>query len=1131
MSAQQKQVEKVKNKSRMNIHRKSLSIEKKDVERQNDKYRKTVERNNMSAQQKQVEKVKEKTRINIHRKSLSIEKKDAEKQEDKYRKALERNNMSDQQNKAEKVKQKTRMNIHRKSRSLKKKNAERQKDKCRKTLERNNMSEQQNTAEKVKQKTRMDIHRKRLGIEKKDVERRKDKYRKTVERNNMSAHQKQVEKVKKKSRMNIHRKSLSIEKKDAEKQKDKYRKALERNNMNDQQNKAEKVKQKTRMNIHRKSLSLETKDAERQKDKSRKTLERNKMSGKQKTAQKLKNKLRMIAERTNMTSEKILVSRKRNKQLKHHKRTNCLNNEVAIKEFKAICLQGPVHICCSCMRLLYKQSVLKLRTGKYCKIKSVCEVLSFTHLSEKDSYICKTCDKYLNKGKLPPQNFTNNLYLDRIPEELADLSSLESRLLAQRVPFMKISARPSGGQRAISGAIVNVPIDTFDTCTHLPRPPPNSEMIMLQLKRKVEYKSSVFNQYIRPSRVMAGLDYLIKNNTLYYGINKNTSAFSADTEPESGWNDIIDKEEPDSQLNQQHLDIVPKTTIEKDDHKSLTNQTNNKTDTDTELSDDSEISSEDNEIEKCFPYDTCLQPSDGNEIFSIAPAEGNTPLSLLTDPNAEHLAFPTLFPKGRFGYTYKRDTKLHHRQYLNARLLNVDTRFATNTDYIFFSQFHVEKKQLLDNVQIALRKVRSGDTVTAADVRSSQTIQSFVSQNLAYMLLKNIRGSPAYWQKSMYDLLAMVRQLGVFTWFLTLSSADMKWIDIIRIIAQQHGVHLTDDDILNMPWEEKCKWLRNNPVTAARHFDYKVQQFFRIILLKQKVLGKVTDYFIRTEFQQRGSPHVHCVIWVQDAPVCGINTEKEVCTFVDQYISCQLPRQNDDPELFQLVSTLQQHRHTRTCRKSGQLCRFHFPKIPVPYTLLSEDKKKSCDDTDCNNDNVTTDHEHHRDTDTDTVGLDKTIPVNHGATELTVDESVNYKQILKRVGECVYSCKEKNISLPLQKILELCNTNERMYADAIRNAESSLKIFHKREPCDEFVNNYNPTILKCWEANMDLQYVTDVYACIKYIVSYVTKDERQLSDLLRNASKQANHSTIRQQLKHLGNIFLNHREISARGHL
>jgi hypothetical protein len=140
-----------------------------------------------------------------------------------------------------------------------------------------------------------------------------------------------------------------------------------------------------------------------------------------------------------------------------------------------------------------------------------------------------------------------------------------------------------------------------------------------------------------------------------------------------------------------------------------------------------------------------------------------------------------------------------------------------------------------------------------------------------------------------------------------------------------------------------------NPVTAARHFDYKVQQFFKIMILKNRVLGEVKHYFIRTEFQQRGSPHVHCVFWVKNAPVCGRNSEQAICAFVDKYVSCQLPCEKDDPELCQLVSTLQQHRHTRTCRKSGVFCRFHFPKILVPFTLLTKDKNKYNTSTTTNN--------------------------------------------------------------------------------------------------------------------------------------------------------------------------------------
>ena len=40
----------------------------------------------------------------------------------------------------------------------------------------------------------------------------------------------------------------------------------------------------------------------------------------------------------------------------------------------------------------------------------------------------------------------------------------------------------------------------------------------------------------------------------------------------------------------------------------------------------------------------------------------------------------------------------------------------------------------------------------------------------------------------------MVRQLGIPTFFLTLTTADMKCPDIISIIARQYGVIYTDDE-------------------------------------------------------------------------------------------------------------------------------------------------------------------------------------------------------------------------------------------------------------------------------------------------------------------------------------------------
>ena len=67
-----------------------------------------------------------------------------------------------------------------------------------------------------------------------------------------------------------------------------------------------------------------------------------------------------------------------------------------------------------------------------------------------------------------------------------------------------------------------------------------------------------------------------------------------------------------------------------------------------------------------------------------------------------------------------------------------------------------------------------------------------------------------------------------------------------------------------------------------------------------KPLGEIADYAIRIEFQARGSPHAHCVIWVKDAPEYGVDHDSKVCDFIDQYVSCKLP--NQDGKLRELSS-------------------------------------------------------------------------------------------------------------------------------------------------------------------------------------------------------------------------------------
>ena len=61
---------------------------------------------------------------------------------------------------------------------------------------------------------------------------------------------------------------------------------------------------------------------------------------------------------------------------------------------------------------------------------------------------------------------------------------------------------------------------------------------------------------------------------------------------------------------------------------------------------------------------------------------------------------------------------------------------------------------------------------------------------------------------------------------------------------------------------------------------------------------------------------------------------------------------------------------------------------------------------------------------------------------------------------------------------------------------------------------------------MNLQYILHPYACVMYIAAYMLKSERSMGEL-KQVSKECGSEKIRTQLRHLGSVFLNYREVSA----
>ena len=141
-----------------------------------------------------------------------------------------------------------------------------------------------------------------------------------------------------------------------------------------------------------------------------------------------------------------------------------------------------------------------------------------------------------------------------------------------------------------------------------------------------------------------------------------------------------------------------------------------------------------------------------------------------------------------------------------------------------------------------------------------------------------------YYEESKKNLLALLRQNGCPSIFLTLSCAEFDWPDLLKeIIETVKREKVTKEYIEGLTDSEKNKIISENVVQSTLHFQKRIEKMF--YLMQQDFFeGKkesyhVSSYFYRIEFQQRGAPHVHSLLWLKDqlgdeAPSFWIDPER-----------------------------------------------------------------------------------------------------------------------------------------------------------------------------------------------------------------------------------------------------------------
>ena len=731
------------------------------------------------------------------------------------------------------------------------------------------------------------------------------------------------------------------------------------------------------------------------------------------------------------------------------------NIKECISHFHDVIAVGPTFVCTCCHQTWFSHSVVEI-TARLSSVSIEMKDKCFTGKVSEESkeWLCRTCLEQLKQHKIPKLAVANGLSFPTKPPELS-LHALEERLVSLRIPFMSLYSLPRGGQLQMQGSVVNVPVDIAPVIQCLPRTIDDAATVPIQLKRKMVYKSSVWKQNVRPRCVLNALHYLMTKE-LYKESNLNIN---------ESWLDKIHNGEH-SLMNHEADDVT--------------------SDSENDSDAFSEIDADEHAVGN---LDTMLDDKDVDQFrtLSFAPGEGQRPLNLFQDKDAEYLSFPTIYCGERMNTQLLEGNKIHYADLCKWELRNIDRRVANNIPNLFFKAKKLQIKQVAEKGILAIKRVQTkGNTYTAGQILDTARQIAITNLDEGYYIFRTIRNSPPYLDMCKKEIMAMIRQLGLPTWFVSLSAADTKWHDLIVMLGKLNENKDYTNDLLEdkLDWEHITKLVSSDPVTCARYFNNRTETFIRDVLgSPHSPIHEVTDYVYRVEFQHRGSPHIHMLIWTRNAPEYGQNKEDEIFEFNDLYVSCSI----DVPDHEKQYVDLQRHRHSRSCRKTGKaICRFGFPVPPMPETTILE------------------------------------------PYEGEENERIRLENVFTRIKKELDDMKD-GLDIKFEEFLKTIDCSFEDYIDAVRTSIKGPKIFLRRNLLEIRINPYMKNLVSAWKANHDIQFVLDPYACAVYITDYISKSQKGMSTLLHNACKEAREGNdcLRKQVRFMGNNFLNATEISA----
>ncbi|KMQ85421.1 dna helicase, partial [Lasius niger] len=257
------------------------------------------------------------------------------------------------------------------------------------------------------------------------------------------------------------------------------------------------------------------------------------------------------------------------------------------------------------------------------------------------------------------------------------------------------------------------------------------------------------------------------------------------------------------------------------------------------------------------------------------------------------LQYPLLFCRGEDGYSidlpqHDPKTKVPLKKTVSAASFyahRIMIRQGEENYIVYFrslfSQFLVdmyakietERLNYIRNNQVQLRAesyIHLKDTVGRQDADAAQIGQMVV-------LPSSFTGGPRYMHERTQDAMTYVRKHGRPDLFITFT-CNPEWKEIIDTLLRGQKAHDRHDII-------------------ARVFRLEIKKLISL-LNKGNLFGKVRCFMYSVEWQKRGLPHIHILLWLE---------QRISSDMIDKVICAEIPDPKQDPFLYDIVKASMIH--------------------------------------------------------------------------------------------------------------------------------------------------------------------------------------------------------------------------------